>query len=348
MNRIAFEMEIRPLWNHYRKDNKWVGKWDPSWNEDKVMEDFVAAAYNLYEATSRNALKLVLLGGTGIRLNKELIANFGVTGANGIQDQATEVHVTAEQQLRTEGTKRPVPSVPVVEVGSILSEKNWTPLLNDALIVGAATAGQQFQIALENGYHHLWRDCEEFVQWKADPAVRGELEKLQRMNCALDLLNRHIRHNPRLKKGSATQCARDKLSKDHALQSTIFFNMRGAEFYKKVWQQFFYENLGMLWDNKGRVPRVLARELIGLSLFGYKPEFKNMTLGFVKSKRAPQPKFAEYVKLLRELGMERNNRAGVMKYLSGYLFGDESAVCFPEDKNFSKLKNRYLQNVALL
>lgn len=348
MNRHEFRREIRPLWNYYREDNSWVGTWDKSWNDDDDMGDYVDAAFRLYQATSTNALRLVLLGGTGIRMNKHLVSNFGVTAANGIQDQPTRVHVVAEEAARQNDQVRPQPPVPVRGVGSILSENLWTPLLNDALIVGAAAAGQQFQIALENGYHESWRDCEQFIQWKADPEIREELEKVQRMNAALGLLSRHVDNNPRLENGSATKCARDKVSVDHAYWSTVFFHQRGPEFYKQVWQQFFCENLGLLWDTERQIPRVLARELIGLTLFGYEPEFKNMTLGFNRRRGAPPPKFADYVKLLRRLGMHggKNSRAVVMKYLSKSLFGDELALHFPEDgffKNHSSLRRRYVE-----
>ena len=334
MNFETFKDRITPLTAIYRRDNAWVGKWTHSWNYYHEMEKYIDAAFRLYRATSTNALKMVLLGGTGIRKNKDLIVNFGVTGANGIQDRETEQHVNAEQGERGPNSQtRPVPSVPVVGVGSILSEKHWTPLLNDALIIGSAAAGQEFHLALENGYHHSWRDCEQFIQWKADPEIREKLEQLQRMNSTLDIMDRRIRQNPGFTQSPGTKSAHEKLKKDYARQSTIFFHTNGPAHYKKVWQQFLYENLDMLWDNKIGAPRVLARELIGLQLFDYAPEMNYMKLGFSRPKGRPQPSFERYVKELNKLGMHKGNRAraDVMKFLSAFLFDDELALRFPED-----------------
>ena len=41
--------------------------------------------------------------------------------------------------------------------GSILSEKRWTPILNDALILGAITAGQTFVLAFTPQEQHDWQ-----------------------------------------------------------------------------------------------------------------------------------------------------------------------------------------------
>jgi hypothetical protein len=45
---------------------------------------------------------------------------------------------------------RPMTAVPVVGSGSILSTRGWSPMLNDAFIMGGVHSGHQFHVALNN------------------------------------------------------------------------------------------------------------------------------------------------------------------------------------------------------
>lgn len=159
-----FTHQLFGLKDQYRQDNAWVGRWNESWNDEAVMTRFIGFAYKLYAATARNALKLTVLGGTEIRLDDTYVRNFGVTAANGIQDNETERWVRTEQVMRGWRAKNPDPSsrnpvrtpAPVTGSGSILSEKGWTPILNDALILGAITAGQHFTLGLTPAEQRDW------------------------------------------------------------------------------------------------------------------------------------------------------------------------------------------------
>ncbi len=159
-----FTNQLFDLKDQYRQDNAWIGKWNESWNDELVMTRFIGFAYALYAATARNVLNLTLLGGTEIRLDDSYIRNFGVTAANGIQDKETERWVRTEQIRRAWRAKNPDPSsgnpdrspVPVTSSGSILSEKGWTPILNDSLILGAITAGQNFALGLTPAEQADW------------------------------------------------------------------------------------------------------------------------------------------------------------------------------------------------
>ena len=151
-----FTKQLFDLKSQYRQDNAWVGNWNESWNDEAVMTKFIGFAYALYPATARNALKLIVLGGTEIRLDDNYVRNFGVTAANGIQDSETERWVREEQNRRSlramnphPGSRKPdISPAPVTGVGSILSERGWTPILNDSLILGVITAGQDFALGL--------------------------------------------------------------------------------------------------------------------------------------------------------------------------------------------------------
>jgi hypothetical protein len=142
----------------YRRDNAWVGKWSESWNDPVVMRRFIEAAYKLYSATATNALQLTLLGGTEIRLDRSLVRSFGVTAANGIQDQQAEFWVAEAMRGRHHKARlgRTGPAASVTGSGSILSKMMWTPILNDSLIIGAITGGQDYVLAFTPDEQRDW------------------------------------------------------------------------------------------------------------------------------------------------------------------------------------------------
>lgn len=289
-----FRREIEALVTIYRDDNRWVGTWrNASWNNDHTMYLFQRAAYRLYEATGRNELRYVLLGGTGIRMSRELILNFGVTSANGIQDAPTVGEVDFTNQARRGAAAQPRPQaaanpddrvIPAQGFGSILSEKDWTPILNDALIVGSVSARHEFMLALEPKERGIFRESE--------ASVRTALHK---------------------RRPGA---------------------MLGPEEWRDVWLKVFRGNIGMFWDVQRNIPRVLARELVGLSIFGYRVKLTGQGVGFEPpGNDVPDPTFANYVQALRRIGFHRPGaRARIMREISGFLVNDDQALCFTADR----------------
>eukprot|EP00903_Cladosiphon_okamuranus_P001015 g1013.t1 len=301
-----FKREIDALVAIYRQDNRWVGSViSPSWNYEYHMYHYIRAAYLLYRATGRNALKHVLLGGTNIRKSREYIMNFGVTAANGIQDPETEDAVQYTEQERADIVTRPRDFPPMnadnrvisaQKVGSILSEKRWTPILNDALIIGAATGNQNFMIALEPYEQGLWRECE--------ATLRPALVRLR------DQYAQRFGGNP----------------SDEFVRNT-------QEYRHMVWQRFFSWNLGMFWDTNYNNPRVLTRELLGLAMFHYKVELGDRQIGFRPRLGHPDPTFAAYVNGLRNLRFHDGTaRARIMRAVSTFLLGDRYAISFRADR----------------
>jgi len=284
--------QLFDLRDEYRQDNAWVGKWNESWNDEDVMTKFIGFGYNLYAATARNALHLTVLGGTEIRLDETYIRNFGVTAANGIQDAETKKWVSSEQRRRAirrafpQRTQNPDRSVvSVTGVGSILSEEGWTPILNDSLILGAITGGQDFALGLTPA---------EQADWNV-------------MNGA-------------------------------SINRTAVLSARfgGSAAMLDAWKSFFNSQKRMFFFEWGG-PRVFTRELLGLSFFGYKPEFSWHQLGFYPApgKRIP-PDFRTYVRKLRELGFHDptpQNQAKMTAAISTFLFSDPAAIGYPWPAN---------------
>lgn len=304
MNFQTFNREIQAVKNIYRQDNAWVGRFiPPSWDRDLAMTMYIRAAYRLYRATGQNQLRLVLLGGTEIRKARNLIMNFGITAANGIQERETAMLADAAQAEREEvndadlpvNTRLPTRNVvPVCGLGSILSEDRWTPLLNDALIVGGATANHEFVITLEPYERGLWRECE--------ATLGKELRELEQQFAQFgNVPAGFVRNTP--------------------------------EFKKLCWKKFISWNLRMFWDTRQNIPRVLARELIGLSIFGYKPVFGDRQLAFRRPLGARDPVFSDYVRGLRNLRFHvPGARARIMENLSEFLFDERDAFGFRADQ----------------
>lgn len=285
-----FKATLRRLRDDYRRDNGWVQRW-ADWDDDEKMGRFIDCAYALYQATASNALKLTVLGGTEIRMDESLIASFGVTGVNGIQDSKTKAVIWKEVTRRilwaedvndkfrkmartpSERQVRNAMPSPVVRTGSILSERGWTPILNDALIVGAVTARQSFDVGLTAGERATW----------------------QRLNG-------------------------DKVTKFAA--RTVAFDPSEA---KAAWQEFMASRKKMFFDRA--VPRVFTREVLGLSFFGYEPEFSWHGLRFRPGPTRARPDFGDYLRKLRAAGFGHpTDKKKVLEAVSKFLFGEEDAL----------------------
>ncbi|MDG2385068.1 MAG: hypothetical protein P8N76_25580 [Pirellulaceae bacterium] len=282
-----FTNQLFDLKVQYRQDNAWVGNWNESWNNEAVMTRFIGFAYTLCAATARNALKLTVLGGTEIRLDETYVRNFGVSAANEIQDNETERWVREEQTRRDQRAMNPHPSsrnpdrspAPVTVVESILSEKGWTPILNDSLILGAITAGQDFALGLTPA---------EQADWNA-------------MNGA---------------KANKTAVVATRFGDTPALII--------------AWKSFLNSQKRMFFFPWGG-PRVLTRELLGLSYFGYRPEFSWHQIRFhAGAGKRVFHDFRTYLQKLSDVGFhEPTNQAKIMETISMYLFNDRTAIGSP-------------------
>jgi hypothetical protein len=180
MSQQIFTREIMLLVDDYIRDNDWVTQWgkvggvfheEKSWKNKEIMSSFIQAAYKLYRSSPVSAFGFILLGGTAIRTDPNYIKSFGVTAANGIQDEAAQKIVDEELAKRVifrtkvwDTKQKTDPFAKVkdferltkLEAGAILSEKNWTPILNDSLIIGGVTHHREFILALTPGEQAAW------------------------------------------------------------------------------------------------------------------------------------------------------------------------------------------------
>lgn len=122
-------------------------RWCTWWSSDPRTD--VVSAWRLYTCANRASLGMLLLGGAKIRKDPALVGNFGITSQAGPFDQREKELVAEMERLRQ--TLRLAPGLAdapdVTGQGSILSDRTWTPLLNDAFILGGAHAGHEFHLA---------------------------------------------------------------------------------------------------------------------------------------------------------------------------------------------------------
>jgi hypothetical protein len=146
-NSLIFMQQLDACGNRYEIEDSWYAK-----NQWGDRHKYSLNAWNLYYRASTNALGMLLLGDGKIRKDSPLIGNFGISSVGGAWDPAEKALVKEQEarraQLRTAPGLRDAPRVQ--GPGSVLSDVGWTPLMNDAYILGGAHGRHEFHLALED------------------------------------------------------------------------------------------------------------------------------------------------------------------------------------------------------
>lgn len=241
----------------------------------------IISAWRLYKRAQNPALGFTLLGETKIRKDPTLVYAFGLMSAGGIQDQE-EIQMIAA--LKVQGWWKGTGN-PTIGKGSILSDQNWSPLLNDSLILGGIHRGREF---------HFFDDRLSGYNFSQPAGVAGvRLAQEMRANAA----------NARLA------------------------DLSGRPWEVQVWRSFFHDHPGVFWDSTAKIPRVLARELIGLMTFGYEPVLSRHQLSFLP-RGAPMSSanFNQYLNVLRQAGYFARDEKALLNRISQFLFGTPTAI----------------------
>jgi hypothetical protein len=102
---------------------------------------------------------------------------------------------------------------------------------------------------------------------------------------------------------------------------------RGPEYYQQKWKLYLIANPEVLWNSKFGIPRIFARELMGLKTFGYTPAFTAAELGFVpRYSGAGRADFEQYLLALGKVGFPAKNKARILSAISEFLFGDANSL----------------------
>ena len=176
LSKQQFFEEVVPLLDTYDRDNQWFGfkTGGQKWSSGQ-WSDFVLAAWKLYENASRSALGMVLLGDTKIRSDNQLLMNFGLaSNSKGPQEEKDKQMVDALIARRhhiAQGSAFKTP-VSLMGPGSILSAERWSPLLNDALMLGGIRGRHEFHFALNEDEQTVYLRLQ-----NDDMKARAEFEK---------------------------------------------------------------------------------------------------------------------------------------------------------------------------
>ena len=135
---VEFFNRLNECGDRYELENQWFKK--EVWGE-KLQ--YMMNAWQLYKCANRSTLGMLLLGDTKIRKDKSLLANFGIASAGGLKDPE---ELKMLEKLKAERVKVGS-TVEVLGSGSILNDQYWTPLLNDAFVIGGVHAQQDFHLA---------------------------------------------------------------------------------------------------------------------------------------------------------------------------------------------------------
>jgi hypothetical protein len=254
-NSPHFLERLNSVGNRYELENAWFSK--KAWG-DQV--NYALNAWQIYRLTLKNPEGMLILGSAKIRKDEALLSNFGVASGGGITDPEELKLVKAFEAQRAASRAAGVEDVPkVVGSGSILNDKDWTPLLNDCFILGGVHGGHEFHLAEDNVDPHF------------------------------------------------SKLARSPLT------------------IAEKWKDYFRANPGTFWDYKFGVPRILARELVGLKRFGYRPHLMAQQLSF-SSPGAHTGTFVEYLDAVALAGILERNKARVFETVSQLIFGNGDAL----------------------
>jgi hypothetical protein len=145
-------------WEQYMAQDSWGfngGVHDN--NEQEIL-----GGLKMYNSVGQCGLPMLLLGDAKIRADGSLVENFGFASGSGSEDQ--EFVDKLNTKRKEIASKTNAPAIPVSAGGSILSDKKWTPLVNDSFILGGTHRGMEFHLALQ--------DFDQFSQ--SDKGLQGK------------------------------------------------------------------------------------------------------------------------------------------------------------------------------
>lgn len=267
MTASEFVFQMKSLKADYRRNDAYVQRFIP-WDDDAWYDKSILAAYKMYKLVKNANFPVLPLGDEGIRKMKELLFNFGLASATGIQDNDLQGLADQLQEERDKLKKRRRWFAPLLSAhkvpdilgpGHILSDQTWTTALNDAFIGGGIDARHTFVLALSD----------------------------------------------KPTKGSNSPLSEQMMWRETVTNANKYFkqdNRSYEEKWRAHWVSFFQNNLTMIYTTGRRIgPRVLARELLGLSFFGYQPVCSEHQLSFEKKDLKVQMDFRVYMKKLYDL-----------------------------------------------
>ena len=311
-----FIKELLKLKNHYRTRDAFVTKWGVEWDEDEIYNKCISEALMMYDFRVNSPIPITLLGESALQSDKELLVNFGFASVSD-RDEKNIINQSGEQPIKSPVLKREqfirqLVSEREQAIGFI---KSAPPSPDDQL--------KRLRMPNITGKGSILGD-NNWTTMMNDALIIGGVDGHHTFHLAL----------------SPKECVLwEKMMSQRAPSTTpIPFN---SHEWKDIWHDFIEQNPSMIWQgerktsSKGIItdydqPRVFARELLGLKLFGYKPFYTNGEITFQRLDQSTPTSFVTYTDYLLKNyygpGTEPTNKINTLNEISEFLFDDPHAL----------------------
>ncbi|NIF46822.1 hypothetical protein F3J28_03440 [Enterobacter sp. Ap-1006] len=279
MNKTSFMSELKDIYSTSLHHNQWAKDYfllDMPKNESLHGDINAERCWGIYNVSKRNQLGMLLLGEESMRKQKSLVQNFGLNSFYG--------HGVSEPWLGGWLNSNSCADNSIRKSGSILSDRMWNPLMNDAWLLGGIHHYQDFHLVCEGIGHQ--RLVDKMNELPLQTAVGAR--QLFRFGCNAPSFS----------------------ASDH--NAKIISN----------WKKWFADNPTVFYAPWG--PRVFVREAIGLMIFGYKPKFTAHEVLFYCNDKmsARKASFKAYFNALSDVGYHDgiSKKMKVLNTLHNWLF----------------------------
>lgn len=284
MKEGEFISQMRALKDFYRSHDAYVQRY-VSWNDDNCYEKCIDVAYKMYMLARDTKNGFLPLGDEGIKKWKDLVFNLGLASVTAPEEMDTDFvnELNLHRSLQRDGirTTRKTSSFPI-EISNITDS-------------GAILSDK------------IW------TTMMNDAFILGGTERSHPFVLVL---------SPEPTKKSGNKLSEHLMweqVKNKALPIRIGLSYEEKWRYK--WLSFFASNPQIIYrtGSERNGPRVLARELLGLSFFGYKPIFAENQLSFVRRNSTPTS-FTTYLHKLLKLHFFTNNNINSQELVVSAIF----------------------------
>lgn len=294
MTTKEFVTEAIKIKDKYKRYDAYVQKF-AKWDQDSAFENYASAAGLIFSATKRTRLGIILLGDEGIRQMKDLLINFGLASETGIQDKELKALIDEARDFRDDMNRNANPKVN--KSNTWFSKQRKQDVYESILGKGSILSDKSWTTILNDGL------------------IFGGIESGHEFHLALS--NNPTKATTMTLSEQAIWANYTKLAK---IQQQSPGNLTNKNIWKSAWINFLNENSGMLFNDKTKNPRVLARELLGLKFFGYAPSYSPHQLTFHR-RNIVKLSLEKYLDSLNSVGFFNpiNIKENVMRAVNDFL-----------------------------
>jgi hypothetical protein len=304
-----FHVEAFTEFPTYMAENSWFGfKLDA--DDPKGPKQTIAMSWLAYEKTTGATAGALILGDTKLRSDEELVMNFGLSSAGGVQE------AESQQMIEDIMNRRQAIAAGAPAPGA------WNPMMAATGAMDSMSPGPLSPMKSPMSSMTSTSSSTSSTSSRAVPVVgSGSILSTRgwspMLNDSFIMGGVHSGHQFHVVLNNE--------------ESGLFGRTSNSGLTgRDNWRLFIRANPRMLWDSERGVPRVLMREFICLQASGYQPNFERQELIFGSKKDGAADKaiFRVYLKALHEVGFHDAARSKdkIVSAVAEFLFGDKEAL----------------------